>query len=148
MALPAFAQETCPRPSDVGDNALATPDVTAADNDLMGFARAEKQYLASVRPGSELAFSACLLRNEEAWKSGSAYIVTMSPDGRVFFHSNDAALSGRQLQPSVWRAIAGATGAAGLLTTGDFGKGIIYGSAHGTQVASSRGKPLGDCRSV
>ena len=118
----ALAQETCPRPADVADNPLSTPSVAAADGDLVGFALAARQYLASVQPGSELAYSACLFRNEESWNSGSTYIVTVSPQGRVFFHSNDAALSGRQLKPAVWGEIAAATGVRDLRTTGNFGR--------------------------
>ena len=109
-------------PAGVADNPLSTPSVTAADNDLMGFALAAKRYLASVQPGPELAYSACLFRNEENWNSGSTYVVTMSPRGRVFFHANDGALSGRQLKPAVWGAIAAATGVAALPATGNFGR--------------------------
>ena len=123
--LPAFAQQTtqkCPLPAGVAANPLATPSVTAADNDLMGFALAAKRYLASIRPGPELVHSACLLRQDGPWKSGSNYVVTMSTDGRVYFHSANAALSGKPLKPAVWGAIAAATGAADLRTTGNFGK--------------------------
>ena len=121
------SEDVCPRPADVAVNPLEKPSVTAAQaagsaENLKAFALAGKRYLASGRPGPELAFSACLFRHEGPWKAGTDYIVTMSTDGRVFFHSGNVALSGRLLKPAVWRAIAAATGAAALPTTGAFGK--------------------------
>ena len=123
----AFAQTSCPRPSGVDPNRLETPDVTAAQaaesaENLKAFALAGKKYLASVRVGPELTYSRCLFRHEGPWKSGANYVVAIFPDGRVLFHSGNMALSGRPLKPAVWRAIAAATGAAALQTTGDFGK--------------------------
>ena len=122
----AKSEDVCPRPAGVAVNPLETPSVTAAQaagsaENLKAFALAGKRYLASVRPGPELAFSACLFRHEGPWKAGTDYIVTMSTDGRVFFHSGNVALSGRLLKPAVWGAIAAATGAAALPTTGAFG---------------------------
>ncbi len=124
---PAVAQEACPHPAGVEVNPLATPGTTAGEvvagtGSLSDFALAAKRYLASVRLGPELTYSACLIRNEEDWNTGSIYVVTMSPKGRVFFHSNNGALSGRQLKPAVWRTIAAATGAADLPATGNFGR--------------------------
>ncbi len=123
------SEDVCQRPSDVAVNSLETPDVTAAQAaanptaaNLKAFALAGKRYLASVRPGPELVYSGCLLRNEGPWKAGSNYVVTMTTDGRVLLHSGNMALSGRPLKAAVWRAIAAATGAAALGTTGAFGK--------------------------
>ena len=123
----AFAQDACPRPAGVPVNPLEEPAVTAAQaagsaENLKAFSLAAKRYLASINPGLELAFSACLFRHEGPWKSGAIYVVTISTDGRVLFHSDNMALSGRPLKPAVWGAIAAATGATALPTTGDFGK--------------------------
>ena len=123
----AQSEDVCPRPAGLAVNPLEKPAVTAAQaagsaENLKAFALAGKRYLASIRPGPELAFSACLFRHEGPWKAGTDYIVTMSTDGRVFFHSGNVALSGRSLKPAVWGAIAAATGAAALPTTGAFGK--------------------------
>ena len=123
----AVSEDVCPRPAGVAVNTLETPDVTAAQaagsaENLKNFALAGKQYLASVRVGPELTYSRCLFRHEGPWKSGATYAATISLDGRVIFHSGNMALSGRPLKAAVWRAIAAATGAAALQTTGDFGK--------------------------
>ncbi len=123
----AVSEAVCPRPAGVAVNTLETPDVTAAQaagsaENLKNFALAGKQYLASVRVGPELTYSRCLFRHEGPWKSGATYAATISLDGRVIFHSGNMALSGRPLKAAVWRAIAAATGAAALGTTGAFGK--------------------------
>ncbi len=125
-ATTAFAQGACPLPAGVADNPLATPSVTAAQvedgsADLRDFALAARDYMESVT-GAEIAHNACVIREDGGpWKSGSTYLVTLSADGRVFFHSARAALGGRPLRPAVWAAIADATGAADLRTTQNFG---------------------------
>ncbi len=116
----------CPLPAGVAENTLATPSVTAADVEanpgrLMDFALAAKRYMESVQRGPELAHNACVVRQEGPWKSGDTYLVTINTEGRVFFHSKSAALGGRPLKRPVWAAIAAATGAAALRTTGAFG---------------------------
>ena len=121
----AVAQEVCPLPAGVEVSPLATPSTTAGEvaagtGSLSDFALAAKGYLESVGVGPELIHSACLLRNEEDWNTGSIYVVTMSPTGRVFFHSKDGALSGRQLKPAVRRAIAAATGLENMGATVSF----------------------------
>ncbi len=47
---------------------------------------------------------------ESHWHSGSTYLVQLTPDGRVFVHSKDMALSGRQLNPLIYGAILQALG--------------------------------------
>ncbi len=121
----AFAQDACPLPAGVTANPLATPSVTAAQVEagsasISDFALAAKQYMESVNLAG-LSHNACVIRQEGPWKSGSTYLVTISTDGRVFFHSDKAALSGRPLRPDVWRAVAAATGAVALRTTSNFG---------------------------
>ena len=149
----AVAQEACPHPAGVEVNPLATPGTTAGEvvagtGSLRDFALAAKRYLASVRVGPELTYSACLLRNEEDWNTGSIYVVTMSPKGRVFFHSKDGALSGRQLKPAVFGAIAAATGVSDLPATGSFGRpdgghlSATGGYAVGYKRDSGGGNPL------
>ena len=93
----------------------------AGSADLSDFALAAKRYMESVQRGPELAHNACVVRQDGPWKSGSTYLVTVSTDGRVFFHAAKAALGGRPLKRPVWAAIAAATGAAALRTTGSFG---------------------------
>lgn len=125
-ASPAFAQDACPLPAGVTANPLADPSITAEQveagtADLSDFALAAKRYMESVQRGPELAYNACVIRQDGPWKSGDTYLVTINTEGRVFFHSASAALGGRPLKPAVWAAIAAATGAAALRTTGSFG---------------------------
>ena len=115
----------CPLPAGVAANPLATPSITAEQVEagtaaISDFALAAKRYMESVQRGPELAHNACVVRQEGPWKSGSTYLTTISTDGRVFFHAARAALGGRPLKPAVWGAIAAATGAAALRTTGSF----------------------------
>ena len=111
----AFAQDACPLPADVTENPLATPSITAAQveagtADLNNFALAARDYMQSVQIGAELTYNACLIRHDGPWKSGSTYLVTVSLDGRVFFHSARASLSGRPLSTAVYVAILRALG--------------------------------------
>ena len=116
----------CPLPAGVTANPLADPSITAEQVEagtaaLSDFALAAKRYMESVQRGPELAHNACVVRQDGPWKSGDTYLATISTDGRVFFHAAKAALGGRPLKPAVWQAIAAATGAAALRTTGSFG---------------------------
>ena len=116
----------CPLPAGVRANPLATPSITAEQVEagtaaLSDFALAAKRYMESVQRGPELAHNACVVRQDGPWKSGDTYLVTINTEGRVFFHSKSAALGGRPLKRPVWAAIAAATGAAALRTTGAFG---------------------------
>ena len=119
--------QACPLPAGVTANPLATPSVTAEQveagtADISDFALAAKRYMESVQRGPELAHNACVVRRDGGpWKSGDTYLVTINTEGRVFFHSKSAVLGGRPLKRPVWAAIAAATGAAALRTTGAFG---------------------------
>ncbi|MCY3824238.1 MAG: hypothetical protein OXG62_10270, partial [Nitrospinae bacterium] len=132
-----FAQDACPFPAGVAENPLATPSITAAQveagtADLSDFALAARDYMQSVQIGAELTHNACVIRHEGPWKSGSTYLVTVSIDGRVFFHSAMASLSGRPLNRAVYGAILRALGItattpadvraalAGVVQTGSF----------------------------
>ncbi len=118
--------QACPLPAGVTANPLATPSITAeqveaGSADLSDFALAAKRYMESVERGPELAHNACVVRQDGPWKSGDTYLVTINTEGRVFFHAAKAALGGRPLKRPIWQAIAAATGAAALRTTGAFG---------------------------
>ena len=48
----------------------------------------------------------CLVRQEDGpYRSGSTYLVQLTPDGRVFVHAKDMSLSGRLLNPLIYGAI-------------------------------------------
>ncbi len=112
-ASTALAQQACPRPAraaEVTPPSVTAPQVEAGTGDLREFALAARDYLDGFETAADLIYSACLFRNEEDWRSGSTYVVTMSPDGRIIFHSDMAALSGRRLEDSLYRSIARAVG--------------------------------------
>ena len=112
------AQEACPLP--VGVTAVDPPDVTAQQvengtGSLMDFALSSRDRLreqaqqASVAGSSQ--YFACLIRQDEsAWRSGSTYLVTLTPDGRVYIHAKDMSLSGAKLKPPIYAAILRALG--------------------------------------
>ncbi len=113
---PAVAQTQleCSRPE--GSAEAPTPSITAgqveADStaaNLMSFALEAKNYVQDLTP-HELAYASCVFRREGDWKSESVYIVQLTVDGTVAFHSDNMALAGKQLRDEVFMAIAAATG--------------------------------------
>ena len=115
-APPALAD--CPPPP--GMTPPAGPSVTAQQVEngsasLREFALAAKdRYLAlhgEVTDFAEILYIQCLTRQEESpWRSGSTYLVYVTPDGRVFQHAKSMALSARQLNPVIYGAILQALG--------------------------------------
>ncbi len=117
---PALAQAegACPLP--VGMAPLAPPRVTAQQVEdgsasLTEFALAARDRYMSL--GQEVqtlegaAYLQCRIREEGSpWRSGSTYLVFLTPDGRVFEHAKSMALSGRKLDPSIYGAILQALG--------------------------------------
>ena len=109
----AQAQGTCPLPA--GGTGVSPPGVTAEQvesgaGSLMDFALISRgQFREQARQastGGQALYLACLIREEGGpWRSGSTYLVTLTPDGRVFIHAKDMSLSGRQLNPLIYGAI-------------------------------------------
>ena len=120
-ARPALAQEACPLPA--GVTPPSDPSVTAQlvennknETDLLrDFAlsvrersREHSQQATTVEQG---LYIGCLIRQDgSVWRSGSTYIVSLTPDGRVFLHAKDMALAGRQLNPLIYAQILAALG--------------------------------------
>ena len=119
-ALPASAQteDACPRPA--GVDPVDPPRVTAQEVEdgsasQMGFALAVReqsvehsQQATNVEQGFYIG---CLIRVEGGhWRSGDTYIVTLTPDGRVFVHAKDMSLSGGLLNQMTYGAILKALG--------------------------------------
>ena len=70
--------------------------------------RARAEGLTSVEGA---AYFGCLIRKDDsAYRSGSTYLVTLTPDGRVYIHAKDMALSGRLLNPLIYGEILSALG--------------------------------------
>ena len=115
---PAFAQESCPLSP--GVTPPPEPPVTAQDVEdgsatLMEFALAARAQFKSrgseTLTSEQLAFAGCRLRLEGGpWRSGSTYIVTLTPDGRVFLHGRDMSLSAGSLKPAIYAGILSALG--------------------------------------
>ena len=70
--------------------------------------RARAEGLTSVEGA---AYFGCLMReNGGAYRSGSTYAVTLTPDGRVYVHAASMALSGRLLNPFIYGEILSGLG--------------------------------------
>ena len=118
--LPASAQtqDACPRPA--GVDPVDPPRVTAQQVEdgsasQMDFALAVREQ--SVEHSEQATnveqgfYIGCLIRQEGGyWRSGDTYIVTLTPDGRVFVHAKDMSLSGGLLNQMTYVAILRALG--------------------------------------
>ena len=116
-AGPAWAQLDCPLPE--GVTPPAAPRVTAQQVEdgsasLTDFALAARDRFSDFQgtvTQQQLAYVRCLVRQEGSpWRSGSTYLVRLTPDGRVYGHSKDMSLSGRRLTPAIYGAILDAVG--------------------------------------
>ena len=110
----AWAQLDCPLPA--GVTPPSNPQVTAQQVEdgsasLTAFALASKDQAQQSTTVEQAAYVGCLLRQEGSpWRSGSTYLVQLTPDGRVFVHAKDMSLSGRQLNPMIYGAVLHALG--------------------------------------
>ncbi len=113
MELPA----ACPLPT--GGTPVEPPLVTAQQvengtGSLMDFALRSRDRFreqAALTTLGQAQYLGCLIRRDESpWRSGSTYLVTLTPDGRVNVHAKDMSLSGRLLKPSIYGGILGALG--------------------------------------
>ena len=114
------AQLACPLPEGVEpppDPHVTAQQVEDGSASLTDFAMAVRDQFVSdpqrITTLEETAHIGCLFRQEGSpWRSGSTYLVELTPDGRVFLHAKDMALSGRQLKPAIYGAILHALGIA------------------------------------
>ena len=113
-APPALAD--CPPPP--GVTPPAEPAVTAQQVED-GSATLKEFTLSTIDQFSgggatapeQVFYFGCLMRQEGSyWRSGSTYFVYLRPDGRVFMHTKDMALSGRLLNPLIYAEILSALG--------------------------------------
>ena len=110
------AQQACPLPP--GVNPPPDPRVTAQQVEngtasLRDFALAmrEQAGVEELTSVEGAAYFGCLIREDgSAYRSGSTYLVTLTPDGRVYIHAEDMALSGRLLNPLIYGQILSALG--------------------------------------
>ena len=111
----AQSRDACTLPA--GVTSVAPPDVTAQQVEtgsasLREFALAVKdRFRAGAETPEETFYIACLLREEGSpWRSGSTYLVTLTPDGRIYEHAKSMALAGRLLERGIYGAILQALG--------------------------------------
>ena len=116
-APPALSQtqEGCPLPP--GVSPLPDPPVTAqqvedGSTSLKDFAlTARDQYKTPTSTLEEALYFQCLVRQEGSpYRSGSTYLIQLTPDGRVYEHAKSMALSGRLLNPLIYAEILSALG--------------------------------------
>ena len=114
----AQTQEACPLPA--GGTPVAPPRVTAQQvengtGSLKDYAldarERSREHARQATTVEQGLYIACLIRQEGGpWRSGSTYLVSLTPDGRVFLHAKDMALSGRLLNPLIYAEILTALG--------------------------------------
>ena len=110
---PALAQLDCPLPAGVTpaeDPPVTAQQVVEGSATLAAFALAARDRFksrgADVLTPQQLAYSGCRLRQEGGpWHAGSTYIVTLTPDGRVYLHAKDMSLSAGLLQAPIYAQI-------------------------------------------
>ena len=114
----AQTQEACPFPA--GGTPVEPPRVTAqqvedGSGSLMDFAldarERSREHARQATTTEQGLYIGCLIRQDDGiWRSGSTYMVSLTPDGRVFIHAKDMALSGRLLNPVIYTEILSALG--------------------------------------
>ena len=112
----------CPLPPGVTpppDPPVTAQQVEDGSATLKEFALAVRdQYRALSREIATFegeAYFGCLIRQDGSpYRSGSTFLVSLAPDGSVLVHSKAMALSGRSLNPLIYRAIFRALGARGF----------------------------------
>ena len=114
-AGPALAhdQGDCVLP--LGVTPLADPSVTAqqvedGSGSLKEFALAARERFGietqTIETLEQVAHFVCRVRQEGSpWHSGSTYLVRLTPEGRVYEHAKNQALSGRLLNPLIYGEI-------------------------------------------
>ena len=111
----AQAEQACPLPDGVApppDPSVTAQQVEDGSASLMDFALAARVgYKTPLSTMEAALYFQCLVRQEGSpWRSGSTYLVQLTPDGRVYEHSKSMALSGRLLNPWIYGAILSSLG--------------------------------------
>ena len=118
ISLVSPAVAVCPLPPGVtapDDPGVTAQQVEDGSASLEDFGLAVRDFFRSESQGQptleRVAHVGCLTRQDNGiWRSGSTYIVTLTPDGRVLTHAKDMALSGRLLNPVIYGAILSGLG--------------------------------------
>ncbi len=113
---PAVA--VCPLPPGVtapDDPAVTAQQVVDGSATLKEFSLAvrerSREYAKGAAATEQAVYIGCIIRLDDGiWRSGSTYIVSLTPDGRIYIHAKDMSLTGRLLNPVVYGAILSALG--------------------------------------
>ena len=114
----ASAQELCPLATGLAppaDPRVTAQQVENGSASVMDFALAARDRITSlsheITTLEQASYFGCLIRQDGApYRSGSTYLVSLTPDGRVLVHAKAMALSGRQLNPLIYGEILAALG--------------------------------------
>ncbi|MYG01136.1 MAG: hypothetical protein F4173_02280 [Acidobacteriia bacterium] len=117
-ARQASAQEACPlTPGLVPPEGprVTVQQVEAGSASLMDFALAARDRFSSltheISTVEQASYFGCLVRQEGTpYRSGSTYLIQLTPDGRILVHAKAMALSGRKLHPLIYGEILSALG--------------------------------------
>ena len=111
----AQSQQECVRPaslSPLSDPSVTAQQVEAGSATLMDFLVAVRDQYSDLAQNTEVpsvenqTYLGCLIRQEgSAYRSGSTFLVALSPGGRVIWHAKSMRFSGRLLDPSIYRRI-------------------------------------------
>ena len=111
----AQTQLDCPLPPGVTApprTAVTAQQVEDGSASLMAFALAARASVSQPSMSqADKTYAACLYRQEGSpWRSGSTYLVSLTPDGRVLGHAANMSLSDGLLDPVIYEAILRALG--------------------------------------
>ena len=117
VARPSLAQTEldCPLPPGWTPPPVTAEQVENGSATLEEFALAARDVFRSqtqvITTLEQATYLGCIVRQEgSAYRSGSTYLIQLTPDGRVFVHSKAMALSGRLLNPLIYGSILSALG--------------------------------------
>ncbi|MDE2845624.1 MAG: hypothetical protein OXO51_02835 [Gemmatimonadota bacterium] len=103
------APDPCPLPDGVApppDPSVTAQQVEDGSASLRDFTLAARERLNVERGQGLYLYNLCLIRQEGGpYRSGSTYLVQLTPDRRVYVHAKQMALSGRRLKASIYTAI-------------------------------------------
>ncbi len=103
----AQMHEACPLSPGLvqpADPRVTAQQVESGSASLMDFALVARDHFKRVSQESlqQAYHFGCLIRQDGGpWRSGSTYLVQLTPDGRVFVHTREMALSGRLLNRAI-----------------------------------------------
>ena len=104
-----FAQsdDICAKPAGFPDppaDLVTAAQVDSGDGTLAAFVEGYRQYSSAILGMNGSGYLGCVVTQEGPFNSGSTYIVTLTPNGRVAVHGRDVYLSGGATRPRDFRA--------------------------------------------